>query len=462
MLPNDSRYDAASADVVMTGGKVHTVDAADTLAESIAITGGRITRVGTEDEISSLIGPDTRVIPLRGRSVLPGINDSHLHGVWLGQMWPALLMDQMAAGHHGGEPPARLETAQDRRGAILRTAELLTSLGVTSYTEPGLGPGEDNGASGCFGSAALRDYADLAAEGRLTARVTALMLFGELDGASSLSGVLDGLRDFTPPADVPGWFRVAGVKIFGDGIPPMRNAWMDEPYLDGSYGGLLVEGASEAEREAVLIAMIDAAHAAGHQVAVHATGSRTTRTVTDAFAAAASRDGRDARHYIIHGDVISSRTLATMAAAGIGLNTQVGIPVATEHMVLGALGEDILPQTWPTRDALDIGVKLCLSSDAPVLTPDWRVGIAAAVTRRGLDGAVHGDAQRLAVAEALRAYTITPAWQDGAESWKGSLEAGKVADLCVLDADLFEVEPEALPQVPVSLTMVDGRVVHEI
>lgn len=446
----------------MTGGKVHTVDAADTLAESIAITGGRITRVGTEDEISSLIGPDTRVIPLRGRSVLPGINDSHLHGVWLGQMWPALLMDQMAAGHHGGEPPSRLETAQDRRGAILRTAELLTSLGVTSYTEPGLGPGEDNGASGCFGSAALRDYADLAAEGRLTARVTALMLFGELDGASSLSGVLDGLRDFTPPADVPGWFRVAGVKIFGDGIPPMRNAWMDEPYLDGSYGGLLVEGASEAEREAVLIAMIDAAHAAGHQVAVHATGSRTTRTVTDAFAAAASRDGRDARHYIIHGDVISSRTLATMAAAGIGLNTQVGIPVATEHMVLGALGEDILPQTWPTRDALDIGVKLCLSSDAPVLTPDWRVGIAAAVTRRGLDGAVHGDAQRLAVAEALRAYTITPAWQDGAESWKGSLEAGKVADLCVLDADLFAVEPEALPQVPVSLTMVDGRVVHEI
>ncbi|GAA3129261.1 hypothetical protein GCM10017600_86420 [Streptosporangium carneum] len=448
----------------MTGGKVHTVDVADTLAESIAITGGRITRVGTEDEISSLIGPGTRVIPLRGRSVLPGINDSHLHGVWLGQMWPSTLMEQMAGGHdhHGGEPAARLETREARRGAILRTAELLSSLGITSYTEPGLGPGEDEGATGCFGSAALRDYADLAAEGLLTTRVTALMLFGELDGASSLSGVLEGLRDFVPPADVPGWFRVAGVKIFGDGIPPMRNAWMDEPYTDGTHGGLLVEGDSEAEREAALIAMIDAAHAAGHQVAVHATGSRTTRTVANAFGAAVARDGRDARHYIIHGDVISSATLATMAAAGVGLNTQVGIPVATEHMLLGALGADILPQTWPTRDALVAGVKLCLSSDSPVLTPDWRVGVAQAVTRRGLDGGVRGAAQRLALAEALRAYTITPAWQDGAESWKGSLEAGKVADLCVLDADLLDVEPDALPQVPVALTMVDGRVVHEI
>ncbi|MEV4187976.1 amidohydrolase family protein, partial [Streptosporangium canum] len=153
-----------------------------------------------------------------------------------------------------------------------------------------------------------------------------------------------------------------------------------------------------------LVAMIDAAHAAGHQIGVHATGSRTTRKVADAFGAARSRDGRDARHYVIHGDVISPATLAAMAAARVGLNTQAGIAVATEDMLRDALGEDVL----------------------------------------------------------ARASTATPAWQDGAEDWKGSLEQGKVADLCVLEASLLETEAESLPQVPVALTMVGGRVVHEL
>ncbi len=464
----DDAHDPSPADMVLTGGRIHTMDARGTVGEAIAVRAGRIALVGTADEVAPLIGHHTRVVHLRGGAVLPGINDSHLHGVWLGAMWPNLLMDQLAGGdHHHGGPPARLETGADRRRAILRTAALLSSLGITSYTEPGLGPGEDDGPSGCFGSDALRDYADLAAEGLLTARVTALMLFGELDGASSRAGLAEGLRSFTPPADVPGRFRVAGVKIFADGIPPMRTAWTEEPYDDGTHGGLLVEGADAGEREAALVAMIEAAHAAGHQIGVHATGSRTTRVVAEALAAVlAQQSGQTTtehagRHYVIHGDLLHPGTIATMAAAGIGLNTQAGIPVATEDMLTAALGPGVLPHAWPLRDALAAGVPLCLSSDAPVLTPDWRAGVAAAVTRRGLDGGVRGEAQRLATAQALRAYTITPAWQDGAETWKGSLEPGKVADLCVLEADPLEIEPEALPQVPVRLTVLGGTVVHE-
>ncbi|MEV0665395.1 amidohydrolase [Actinomadura luteofluorescens] len=454
--------DVSAADLVLTGGRVHTVDARDRLAEALAVRGGRIARVGTADEVAPLIGPGTRVVPLDGRSVLPGINDSHLHGVWLGAMWPHLLMDQLAAsGGHAHEAPARLETAEDRRRAILRTADLLASLGITSYTEPGLGPGEDGGPSGCFGSGALHDYAELAAEGRLKARVTALMLFGELDGRGRAADLLAGLRDFTPPADVPGRFRVAGVKIFADGIPPMRSAWTDRPYADGSHGALLVDGGSDGEREAALRAMIDAAHDAGHQIGVHATGDRATRVVADAFAAALGRDGRDARHYVIHGDLLSPATLTVLASNRIGLNTQAGIPVATEPMLAAALGDDALRDAWPLRDALDAGVPLCLSSDSPVLTPDWRAGMAAAVTRRGLDGSVRGAAQRLALAEALRAYTAAPARQDGQEDVKGSIEPGKAADLCVLGGDLFGVEPQDLPSVPVTMTVLDGEVVHE-
>ncbi len=237
-MPDES----APADLVLTGGRVHTVDPADRVAEAVAVRGGRITRVGTAREVAPLIGPGTRVVPLSGRSVLPGINDSHLHGVWLGAMWPNLLMDQLtSSGGHAHEAPSRLGTAADRRRAILRTADLLASLGITSYTEPGLGPGEDQGRAAASAPPPCTTTPTWRRRARSKSRVTALLLFGELDGRSSADELLAGLRDFTPPADVPGRFRVAGVKIFADGIPPMHPAWTDRPYADGSHGAPLVE-----------------------------------------------------------------------------------------------------------------------------------------------------------------------------------------------------------------------------
>ncbi|MFJ9690730.1 amidohydrolase [Kitasatospora sp. NPDC101183] len=458
---------SAPADLVIRGGRVITMNDRQPSARALAVRAGVIVRVGSDAEVAPLVGPATRVVELRGATVLPGINDSHLHGAWLGTMWPATLMEQLAADPHehghGAEGPAlaALDTDAQRREAILRTGELLASLGITSYTEPGLGPGEDAGPTGCFSGAVLETYAALAAEGLLRARVTALLLFGLLDGPSSADDFRRGLAGFPGPAEVPGWFRVNGVKIFADGIPPMGSAWTDEPYAHGGHGALLVDGADAGEREANLRAMIAAAHAAGHQIGVHATGSRTTRVVTEAFAEARAGDGRDLRHYLIHGDVLHPATLAAMAAAGVGLNTQPGIAVATAPMLAGALGAGALEHAWPVRDALAAGVPLCLSTDAPVLTPDWRVAVAAAVTRAGVDGTVHGPEQRIALHQALYAYTAAPARQDGAEAWKGTLAEGRAADLCVLGADLREVEPAALPQVPVTMTVVDGRVVHE-
>lgn len=455
-----SRSSSETASLVLTGGRVHTFDAADTVAEAIAIDGDHVVRVGTADDVRPLIGGETRVFELNGGAVLPGVNDSHLHAGWLGARWPHLIMDSLA----GGQPPVdvpRLDTKADRQAAITRAQEVVGRLGITSYTEPGLGPGEDAGPTGCFGSALLDDYAELAAQGVLTARVTALLLFGELDGPSTLSDLRDGLATFRPPADVDRWFRVAGVKIFADGVAPMRTAWMQEPYLDGGHGHLLVEGADDDERAANLATMIRLAHAAGHQVGVHATGSRTTRSVVHDFVTAISGDGRRHRHYVIHGDLVDDATLNTMADFDLALNTQPGLAVSVGGMLAAAVGAPIAEGAWPSGAALRAGVRLALSSDSPILTPDWRIGVAAAVTRRGLDGKVHGAAQRIAVREALRGYTTVPAWLDHAESWKGTLAPGMIADLCVLEADPFSVEPAALPDVPIKMTVVGGRVVYE-
>ncbi len=443
------------ADLVLTGGAVLTLDELGTEGTAIAVRAGRIAYVGDDTGALAHVGEGTRHIELAGRAVIPGINESHFHATWLGAIWPATIMDGLAGGS-GFAQSTTLDTSAQRRAAILKAGDIAASLGITSYTEPGLGPGEDDGATGACGSDVLVQYRALAAEGLLRARVTVLMLFGEIDGPSSLDDFERGMRDLELDDSDSEWLRIGGVKVFADGIPPMRSAWIHGHYPDGSHGELLVGGADEAEREANMRAMITLAHDLGYQVGVHATGDRSIDTVASAVA---SLSPADLRHYVIHGDLVSRATLDRMAALGMGLNTQAGLAPATGGMLAATLSPEVAAAAWPIADALAAGIPLCLSSDAPVLTPDWRIGIATAAEWAG-EGRL-GDA-RETMLTLLKAYTVHPAWQDRAESWKGTLGVGKVADLCVLARNPLEVAPAQLPGVDVELTIAGGRVVFSL
>jgi len=117
---------------------------------------------------------------------------------------------------------------------------------------------------------------------------------------------------------------------------------------------------------------------------------------------------------------------------------------------------------WPVRSAVDAGIAVCASSDAPITEPDRRQGVAAMMLRESkASGRTSGPEQCVGLAEALRAYTVNAARQDFAEEWKGSVEAGKVADLCVLDRPLLGMDPHAITDAEADLTVCDGRVVHE-
>ncbi|MBN9613496.1 MAG: hypothetical protein J0H64_08580, partial [Actinobacteria bacterium] len=132
------------------GGTVHVLDAAARRAEAVAVAGGRIVAVGTDAEVSEWVGAGTHVVELAGRAVIPGINDPHLHAAWLGARWPHTFFgaeDPAAAAEVSGQ---LVSTREERRAVILRAGELLSELGITSYTEPGIGPGEDRGETGCF------------------------------------------------------------------------------------------------------------------------------------------------------------------------------------------------------------------------------------------------------------------------------------------------------------------------
>jgi predicted amidohydrolase YtcJ len=119
--------------------------------------------------------------------------------------------------------------------------------------------------------------------------------------------------------------------------------------------------------------------------------------------------------------------------------------------------------TYAFRSLLDEKARVAFGSDWFVAPPTPLEGIYAAVTRQTLDGAHPGGwvpAQKISVEESLRAYTLDAAYAAFTEQSLGSLEAGKLADLVVLDRDLFAIPPEEIRSAKVALTMVGGQVVY--
>ena len=119
--------------------------------------------------------------------------------------------------------------------------------------------------------------------------------------------------------------------------------------------------------------------------------------------------------------------------------------------------------TYAFRTLLDKGVRLAFGSDWPVAPLNPIDGIYGAVTRRTLDGKNPGGwypEQKLTVAETIEAYTVGSAYAEGTENLKGSLTLGKLADLVVLDADLFGIAPAKIRDLKVTNTIVGGRVVY--
>lgn len=440
------RTGSSHADLVLRGGTVLSLDEVGTVHDSLAVRSSEIVALG--EDVAPLIGPTTSIMDLHGRTVLPGINDAHLHAAWLGARWPRLFFADHSDDHSADGK--LVETEQERRAALLRAWSLLAELGITSYTEPGIGPGEDDGETGCFGSAMLATYIDLHRERRQTSRVTLLRLFGTLDGETTLDAFQRGIRAPAPQSD-PRWLAIPGVKIFADGIPPMRTAWVREPYSDGSTGSILTRGGSSPLD--AFQRMIRSAESAGLQIAVHATGDRAI----DEFLRALEQSGAGRRrhpHYVVHGDLVSEDLLVRLRRANVGIAMQPLIAAHTHAWASAELGQERIRHAWPLGDSMAMGVATTITSDAPIAHPDWRRSLDAALAMLG-DSDTREMRQQL-----LRAVTAMPAAQDGAAGWKGTLELGKAADLTVLDAD--PTQPgRAFRHLRIDCTIVDGRLVYE-
>ncbi len=356
-----------------------------------------------------------------------------------------------------------LHSKQHKRQAILSAMKELNANGITSFTEASLGPGGDSASGGLWGTECIDIYKELHNERKLTARVTILLLLGEY-GALKFVDLKKGLKTFKIPSDLNKiWLQIPGVKIFADGIPTTKTSWMHDPYLGGGHGALVTSGETDEDKHHELANMVFQAHRRGFQVAVHATGDRAIDAVVDSFVGAIQeKPGEDLRHYVIHGDFISSESARRLAENNLGVTMQPEIKTLIADVEDSVVGKERAAYEWPMRTVLDAGVNLAGSSDAPVTYPNWRKGVQSAVLREAKgSGRVSGPDQCITVAEAIRMYTINGAWQDRMEKIKGSVEVEKLADLCVLDEDILTVDPHEIGEIPVLMTIVGGKIVYD-
>lgn len=435
------------ADLIIRGGRVHVFGDTGSPVHAVAVRRGRIIAVG--DEVDALAARDT--VELDGRTAIPGINDAHLHAAWLGARWPHLFFSDTPPEQ---QPSGRLvSTAAERRAALRQAWRLLAELGITSYTEPGIGPGEDDGETGCFGTDMLSTYLDLHRSGAQTSRVTMLRLFGTIDGESSLEDFERGIRSPVPVTD-PEWLAITGVKIFADGIPPMATAWVHAPYADGTTGALLTRGGDDPL--SAFRRMVELAASLGLQIAVHATGDRSITEFLRVLETLGEIPTAPGPSYVVHGDLATPEQIARMQRVGAGFAVQPLIAAHTHSWAGATLGPERLADAWPLAEMLASGALTTITSDSPIATPDWRLGLDASLSLLTAAGGADDRSTRRML---LRGMTEAPARQDGAFAWKGSLEVGKVADITVLDEDPLE-PGRTFASIDVERTMVGGRTVY--
>jgi predicted amidohydrolase YtcJ len=338
-------------------------------------------------------------------------------------------------------PPSDQEIAEAVRAALAEAR----SVGVTSVDDM-------DGSPPATRAKLFRIYQRLAKAGRLTLRVDLYWPLLEWESLARL-GVTRGLGDE--------WVRIGGLKGFADGSLGSSTAKMFKPYRNepGSTG-IFVTPRRRMEEA------IRAADRVGLSVAVHAIGDRANAVMLDIFAAVARDNGpRDRRFRIEHAQHLRPEDYRRFHELGVIASMQPYHAIDDGRWAEGRIGRKRCASSYAFRSLLDAGARVAFGSDWSVAPLSPLLGIDAAVHRRTLDGKHPGGwfpEQKISVAEAVEAYTLTAAYAAFQEKDKGSLEVGKLADLVVLSRDILaEAERENLARAEVVLTVVGGKDVYE-
>ena len=557
ILAAASALASTEADVVLRGGKIYTVDAVRSWAQSVAIKGNEIVFVGQDSDAANYIGAHTRVVDLDGKMVLPGFQDSHIHPVtailktsmcslsglhgvaaylariqecvdsnpdaqWIhgagwanryfdGDQQPSKhLLDRIAPdtpltldsydGHSLWANSKALEvagidekTADVASGEIVRFADsneptglfledlakdlvmsakppysdaeidkalrasqkYLNSLGITTVQDALVETGENSIYS------VLPSYRRAAAQGTLSLRVVASLYWDPRLGMEQIAAIKRVSAESSS-----GLLKANTVKVWLDGVMHTHTSRLLEDYADrpGERGTTLVP----VERLNELTVALDKA---GFQMHFHGDGDGAVRMSLDAVERAIASNGRnDNRHHIAHLELVHPDDIPRFRELGVVANVQ---PMwsTSKAYIADLINVKIGPQRkrWLeiNKSFLDEGVVVAYGSDWFVTSPNPMDLIEAAVTRirpalplaEKLNASPLLPGENVSVAQAIASYTINGAYVNHQEQTTGSLEVGKLADIVVLDKNLFTLNPHRISETKVLLTFMDGQLV---
>lgn len=273
----------------------------------------------------------------------------------------------------------------------------------------------------------------------------------------------DGWSDFrrigiTAPFGDP-FLRLGTVKLFVDGSMGAGTALFFAPYADDPAAvGLSIHTQSELND---LVKNVDRA---GLQIAAHAIGDKANTWILDAFAKVrAASGGRDSRHRVEHAQVVRAADVARFRELGVIASIQPSHCIDDMRWAEKRIGARVR-DAYRFASFLAVGVRLAFGTDWDVEPLDPRLGLYAAVSRElpagGPAGGWHPE-EKLKLAQAVEAYTLGSAYAEFQEQVKGSVQTGKLADLVVMEKNLFQIPQKDILSTPVALTVLNGKVVFK-
>ncbi len=289
--------------------------------------------------------------------------------------------------------------------------------------------------------------------GRLSLRVLKHINQPWLDAAIE-SGIRTGFGD--------DWIRMGALKLFADGALGPKTALMFEPYEGepDNYGMIVVD-------KEEMVEYVSRASANGLSATIHAIGDKAVHDVLDVFESVRHEERQrhepaaSRRHRIEHVQVMHPQDLSRLAELDVIASMQ-PIHATSDRVMADRYWGERTRYAYNPRIQLDYGARIAFGSDAPVEPFDPLLGIHAAVTRQRAGqppGGWHPQA-KLSLHETLLGFTQGPAYAAGMENRLGKLAAGYLADLIVLDRDIYAIAPDEIPELNVMGTMVDGAWRH--
>jgi predicted amidohydrolase YtcJ len=368
--------------------------------------------------------------------------------------------------HEGASAPvdrvAPQPSASDLEEGLRVAQRYLHSLGITAWQDAIVGGHYDT----------LGTYRAFAASGELTARVVGALWWDRHRGLEQIDELV-ATRDEGPV----GRFRTTSVKIMQDGIIENFTAGCLEPYLDGHGDPTERRGLSFVEPE-LLKQAVTALDAHGMQAHFHTIGERAVREALDAIEHARGENGpTDNRHHLAHIQVIHPDDVPRFRTLGAVANGQPLWAVYDAQMcdlTIPFLGEERATWQYPFGSLVRSGAVLAFGSDWSVSSPNPLEEIHVAVnrsvrpegleasggSRRAVEEAFLPD-ERIDLATAIGAFTMGSAYVNHLDDVTGSIEAGKLADLIVVDRDLFARPTDELAVASVDATFVEGERVFQ-